>query len=166
MRVKTINAIVEEVRLIDGSTAVNQSMIRVLAENKKLDFLYRGNRLVCDADKLPEQLNQLFRLIDNTEMPRIRSIHNAFLELRELNPELGISEEMIRRLVGMGKLPHIRVGNRAYVALESFDPPYNECLLCDDYRDSEKAMIDEIVKKQFAQSMERRHKRKNQKVGA
>ena len=83
-------------------------------------------------------------------------IHNAFLEVRESNLELGISEQRIRRLVGMGKLPHIRIGNRAYVALESFEEPYNECLLYDDYQDSEDAMLERIAQEQLARSKKRR----------
>ena len=160
MRIKTIKAIVEDIRRIDGGTAVNPSMLHSLAKNKKLVVHTRGNRLVCDADTLPTQLNQLFGLTGNTEMPHIRSIHNAFLYLREFNPELGISEEQMRRLIGIEVLPHIRVGNRAYVALESFEAPYNECLLCDDYRDIEALMLEKIVNEQLAQSLARRNKKK------
>ena len=54
------------------------------------------------------------------------------------------------------KLPHIKIGNRAYVALECFEPPYNECLIYDDSVDSTEAEIERIVREQFKKSMKNR----------
>lgn len=146
MRLMSIAALISEIQKVDGNTAVNPGMLRSLVRDKKVKHLYHGDKLRINADQFPMDMNSLFGLDPSVEMPRIRSIHNAFLEVKESNPELGTSEQRIRRLIGMGKLPHIRIGNRAYVALESFDAPYNECLMYDDYQDSEEAMLEQIAK--------------------
>lgn len=156
MRLMSIAVLIRELQKVDGDTAVNPDMLRFLVKEKKITHLYHGKSLRINADQFPQDINYLFGLDPNMEMPRIRSIHNAFLEVRESNPELGISEQRIRRLVGLGKLPHIRVGNRAYVALESFDAPYNACLLYDDYQDSEDAMLERIAQEQLARGRKRR----------
>ena len=115
---------------------------------------------MCEFDQLVEGINELLGLEVKKAMPRVRSIHDAFIELRELNPQLGVSEQRMRRLVGLRRLPHIRVGTRAYVALESFAEPYNECLIYDDLIDSEGAMIQRIAQEQADEAMARRQKRK------
>ena len=157
MRLMSIAALISEIQKVDGNTAVNPGMLRSLVRDKKVKHLYHGDKLRINADQFPMDMNILYGLDPSKEMPRIRSIHNAFLEVRVSSPELGISEQRIRRLIGMGKLPHIRIGNRAYVALESFDAPYNECLMYDDYQDSEEAMLEQIAKEQLARSKKRRH---------
>ena len=111
--------------------------------------------MVSDMEELTKGMNQIFGIHEECTIPRIRSIHNAVLELRETQPELGISEERIRFLARMNKLPHIKVGNRSYVALESFEYPYNQCLIYDDYCDSEEALIEQIANQQ---NEERRNK--------
>ena len=155
MSLMSIATLIGEIQKVDGNTAVNPDMIRSLVRDKKVNHLYHGNKVRINADQFPIDMNNLFGLAPNTEMPRIRSIHNAFVEVRTSNPALGISEQRIRRLIGMGKLPHIRVGNRAYVALESFGAPYNECLLYDDYQDSEDAMLERIAQEQLARGRKR-----------
>ena len=157
MRLMGIAALIDELQKVDGDTAVNPSMLRLLVRDRKVNHLYHGDTLRINADQLPIDLNNLLGFDPNMGMPRIRSIHNAFLELRAHTPELGISEQRIRRLIGLGKLPHIRVGNRAYIALESFGEPYNECLLYDDYQDSEEAMLERIAYEQLARGSKRCH---------
>ena len=152
----SIPELIREIQKVDGNTAVNPDMLRSLVRDEKVKHLFHGGRLRIDADQFPQNMNDLLGLDLDTKMPRIRSIHSAFIEVRESNPKLGISEQRIRRLIGMGKLPHIRVGNRAYVALESFDAPYNECLLYDDYQDSEDAMLERIAQGQLARRRKRR----------
>lgn len=157
MRLMSTSELIREIQKVDGNTAVNPDMLRSLVRAEKVKHLFHGGRLRIDADQFPKNMNDLLGLDLDTKMPRIRSIHNAFTEVRESNPELGISEQRIRRLIGMGKLPHIRVGNRAYVALESFEEPYNECLVYDDYQDSEDAMLERIAQEQLAKGRKRRH---------
>lgn len=159
MRIKTLQAIVIEIRQGDRNSAVTLGMLQSLSHLQRINYSHRGNRLVSDIDKLTKEMNRIFGISDENNMPRIRSIHNAFIELREINPELGLSEERIRALVGMDVIPHIRVGNRAYVALECFEEPYNEHFLYDDYRDSKKAMMEMTVQEQLEKNLERRAKK-------
>lgn len=160
MNIVTTRKAVQIILKKDENNAINEDMLRRLFKSEKLPSWKHGNRTVCEISLLIEGLNTLLGLEEKKRVPRIRSIHNAFLELRTSSPELGISEERIRVLVGMNKLPHIRVGNRVYIALESFEDPYNECLIYDDYRESEEAMLDRVAQEQFELAMERRNKRK------
>ena len=159
MRIKTMNSIVEEIKQIDGFSAINLGMLRMLFETKALKSMQRGNRIVSDMDQLIEELNQLWGIKEKHKVPRIRSIHNAFLELREIQPQLGLSEERIRFLVSQKKLPCVKVGNRAYVALECFEPPYDQNLMYDDYQDSEAALVEKILQ----QEIEKMHNKVKQK---
>ena len=154
-----MNSIVEEIKQIDGFSAINLGMLRMLFETKALKSMQRGNRIVSDMDQLIEELNQLWGIKEKYKVPRIRSIHNAFLELREIQPQLGLSEERIRFLVSQKKLPCVKVGNRAYVALECFEPPYDQNLIYDDYQDSEAALIEKILQ----QEIEKMHNKAKQK---
>lgn len=163
MRLSPLKATVEEIKKGDGDTAVTPGMLRTLVKSKKITHLYRGNKLVLDADKLPEELNGLLGLNKNKTMPRIRSIHKAYLELRKESPELAISEELIRILVAMGELPCVRVGNRAYIALESFDPQYNVVSLSVNYREREDEMLKRRAREQFNNNISRKNNSKGGK---
>ena len=156
MNIMTINNLVITIRSQDKSSAINANMLRELFDKRVLPFWKHGNRTVCDISILIKGINNLLGLGESNTIPRIRSIHNAYLELREINPQLGISEERIRFLVVKQKLPHVKIGNRAYVALECFEPPYNECLIYDDSVDSTEAEIERIVREQFERSMKNR----------
>ena len=161
MRIKTIRAILEEIKTIDNKSAITQGMLLELFHAKQIDCYYRGNRLVTNADKLPDSLNRIFGLAGNKTLPRIRSIHSAFVEIRQLYPELGVSEERIRSLIGLNEVPHVKIGNRIYLALESFEEPYNDWLMMDDYHEYEAAMLERIALEQLAQNLARnrgRHK--------
>ena len=163
MLIMTINKAVDRILTEDPDSAINEDVLRRLLCEKKLPSWKHGKRTVCEFEQLVEGINQLFGLEGKKVMPRVRSIHDAFVELRGLNPQFGVSEQRIRRLVGLGKLPHLRIGNRAYVALESFAEPYNECLMYDDYWDSEDAMIERIAQEQSDRASARRKKRKGRK---
>ena len=160
MNIVTTARAVQMIRAEDPNSVINGDMLRRLFAEKKLPSWKHGKRTVCEFDQLVEGINELLGLEVKKVMPRVRSIHDAFIELRELNPQLGVSEQRMRRLVGLGRLPHIRVGTRAYVALESFEEPYNECLIFDDLIDSEKAIIQRIAQEQADEGMVRRQKRK------
>lgn len=145
MRIKTVKEICATFKEVDGGSAVNPHMIRNLFDDKQIKLAKRGNRLVADMDQITRELNQLFDLGLRDIVPRIRSIHEAYMEVKVLHPELGISESRIRFLVDRDLLPHITVGNRVYIALDSFEEPFNDCLFYDDYLDSEEALIERIV---------------------
>ena len=158
MRIKTTKKIVEEVKITDQNSAINENMLSILFETKTLHSFKRGNRTVAEVDHLIVEINQLFGIEEKTTLVRVRSIHNAYVELKDT--EIGISEERIRFLVVKERLPHVKVGNRVYIALESFEAPYNESLIYDDYMDSKQASIEKHIEEQFAKSLARREKRR------
>ena len=51
-------------------------------------------------------------------MSRIRTISQAYNLIRFEDPETGLTEYMIRKLVLEGKIPSIRSGNRFYVDVD------------------------------------------------
>lgn len=120
-------------------------MIRTLTQQKLVSSFSRGNRTVIEMDRFVKDMNGLFGFGERDNLPKIRSIHNAYTELRDANPELGISEERIRFLVMKEKIPSVKIGNRSYVALETFAPPFDHCLIYDDYMDSFEAELERIA---------------------
>lgn len=161
MTVMTVNKLVHAIKAQDPENATNENMLKALFDAKKLTFWMHGNRIVCDLGILIEGINDLLGLNEKQTMPRLRSIHDAFVELRHSHPDLGISEERMRFLVTKGKLPHIKAGNRTYVALESFSAPYDQCLICDDtFFKSNNELKQSIIEEQFALAMARRNKKK------
>lgn len=160
MKIKTTKKLAEAIKKQDAQNAINANMLKSLFEDKVLTSWKVGNRTVSDLLLLIREINQLFGLEDKEQIPKVRSIHNAYVSLKDSNPDLGISEERIRLLVVKGKIPHIRIGNRAYIALEIFDPPYDKCLVYDDFIDSSKVEIERVVQNQFEQALARRNKRR------
>lgn len=124
MRIKTIPSIVTEIRALDPSSAVGESFLAALAESKQLPHTYHGNRLVADAEAIAPTLNRLLGFDGNGNLPHIRTIREAAVELKQSRPMIGIGEKLIRNAVKDGRIPSIRIGNREYIAMQSFDEPY------------------------------------------
>ena len=74
-------------------------------------------------------INDLLEFEDKANVPHIRSIRGAIMELRETRPDLGIGEEHIRRCVADGRISSIKIGCRCYIAMQSFDAPYCEKIM-------------------------------------
>ena len=124
MRIKTLPQIINAIKEIDPNTIINESMLGDLIAQGKIPFEKRGNRTVADLDMVIPCLNQLLDLEDNEKIPHIRTIRSANTEIKEKFPDLGIGEKQIREAVDNEKISAIHVGNRAYIALESFEEPY------------------------------------------
>ncbi len=124
MRLKTLSQIVLEVRAADLESAVGESFLTALVEENELWHTYRGNRLVADAESVAPTLNRLLGFEETAELPQIRTIRGAVAELKRSRPEIGIGEKMIRSAVKDGRISSIGVGNREYIAMQSFDEPY------------------------------------------
>lgn len=161
MKLMPAEKLAQEIKALDSSSAVNKTMLQRLFKDDILPSWKHGNRTVCDIDILIERLNQKFKLSEKNVVPRIRSIHEAMLEIRKENPCLGISEETIRSAVKKDKLPSIKVGNRIYIALESFEFPNDTWLLCNDLKESRKTIIENIVKKQVEEGKKSRAAKKS-----
>lgn len=124
MRLKTLAQIVHEIRATDPESAVGESFLTALVEATELSYTYRGNRLVADAESVAPVLNRMLGFEETAELPRIRTIRGAVVELKRSHPEIGIGEKMIRSAVKDGRIPSIGIGNREYIAMQSFDEPY------------------------------------------
>lgn len=124
MRLKTLAQIVHEIRTADPESAVGESFLTALVEGNELWHTYRGNRLVADAETVPAALNRLLGFEETAVLPQIRTIRSAVAELKLSRPEIGIGEKMIRSAVKDGRIASIGIGNREYIAMQSFDEPY------------------------------------------
>ena len=124
MQIKTLPRIVKDIRVADPSSAVSESLLSVLINSGDIPCTYHGNRLIVDADSVAPALNRLLGLDENDELPQIRTIREAAAELKQNRPEIGIGEKLIRNAVKDGRIPSIRIGNRDYIAMQSFDEPY------------------------------------------
>lgn len=69
-------------------------------------------------------MNQMLGFEEIAGLPQIRTIRGAVAELKRSRPEIGIGEKMIRGAVKDGRIASIGIGNRAYIAMRSFDEPY------------------------------------------
>lgn len=156
MKLMPVEKLAQAIKALDAGSAVNKTMLKRLFKDDILPSWKHGNRTVCDVDILIESLNKILKLSEKNVVPRIRSINEAIVEIRKENPCLGISEETIRSGVKKDKLPSIKVGNRFYIALESFEFPNDTWLLCNDLKESKKTIIANIVKEQVEQSKKSR----------
>ena len=145
MKIKSVKGIVEEIKSVDGDSAVTKGMILAIFETEKDLRFNHGVKTVADFDKVIVAMNRAYGIAEDKGMPRIRSIHDAFIELRVSRPGLGISEEGMRFLVKEDLIPHISVGKRSFVALECFDPPYCEKFVQYDYCQGKKAKRDAVL---------------------
>lgn len=124
MRLKTLSQIVLEIRAGDPESALGESFLMALVEENELWHTYRGKRLVADAESVAPVLNRLLCFEETAELPHIRTIRGAVAELKRSRPEIEIGEKMIRSAVKDGRIASIGIGNREYIAMQSFDEPY------------------------------------------
>ena len=52
------------------------------------------------------------------QIPRMRTVHEAAQELKQLDPSTAVTEYHIRRLVLSGKLPKIKAGKKYLINLD------------------------------------------------
>ncbi len=121
MRIKTLPQIVRFFKEQDPHTAVNVSMLTELIARDQLPHDRHGNRIVADLDAVLPELNRMLELPPTLAVPHLRTIRTALAELKATQPDIGIGEDHLRRMVADGRLDCIRIGNRAYIALEVFE---------------------------------------------
>ena len=124
MRIKTLCGTVKEICKLDPESAVGESFLMSLVQSGELPHTYHGNRLVVDYDIISSTFNRLLGFDENGALPQIRTIRRAVEELKQNNPDMGIGEKLIRGAVKDGRIPSIKIGNREYIAMQSFDEPY------------------------------------------
>ena len=54
----------------------------------------------------------------NKKNARIRTIHNAILEIKKINPDTDFTECALRELIKNGTIPSVPIGNRSLVNLD------------------------------------------------
>ena len=150
MKVLTLVQAVEEIRRLDPSSAVNITMLNRLINDKKIPYGSRGVRTVVEWYMLIASLNEMLNFTGETFLPKIRTVRNAAFELKESKSQIGVSEEHIRRCIEDGRIGFIAIGNRRYIAMQSFDPPYSETLV---YGKSQSRTKRELVKKDILQQL-------------
>ena len=72
-----------------------------------------------------------------THMTKLRSINDAFIELKANDPDTAMTQSGLRRLVNTGKIPHLRIGRRILINFKALvdylNHPANESCADDDY---------------------------------
>ncbi|MCF0120122.1 MAG: hypothetical protein HUJ65_00670 [Oscillospiraceae bacterium] len=124
MKIKSIPKIVELLKEKDPDTAVNENMLYRLIGAGKIPFDMHGRRMVADLDTVVFSLCCMLDMSECSSLPKIRSIHDAAELLKVEQPDIGLGEVHLRELIRLGRLKSIEVGNRRYIALQSFAPPY------------------------------------------
>ena len=124
MRIKTLCGTVKEICKLDPESAVGESFLMSLVQSGELPHTYHGNRLVVDYDIISSTFNRLLGFDENGALPQIRTIRRAVEELKQNNPDMGIGEKLIRGAVKDGRISSIKIGNREYIAMQSFTEPY------------------------------------------
>lgn len=143
MKILTLSQIVREYKKLDPNSAINTAMLNRLISDKKITYGSRGNRTVLEWHTLITCLNELLGFSDETFLPEIRTIRKAAEELKHSVSDIVIAERHIRRCVLDGKIGFIAIGNRCYIAMQSFSPPYVESLV---YGETETRAKQESIK--------------------
>ncbi len=143
MKILTISQTVTEYRRLDPNSAINSAMLNRLINEKKITYGSRGNRTVIEWYTLISCLNELLGFKGETFLPKLRTIRKAAEELKRSENDIGVAEGHIRRCVSDGKIGFITIGNRFYVAMQSFSSPYAESLI---YGEIEERIKREIIK--------------------
>ena len=119
-------------------------MLERLINEKKIPYGTRGNRTVIELHILISALNEMLKFTGETFLPKIRTIRQAAKELKKSQSDIGVAEGHIRRCVSDNKIGYIVIGNRQYVAMQSFVYPYSASLI---YGESDERVKRELVKK-------------------
>ena len=138
MRNKTINETVTVFHNKDPSSAMNRSMLVRLIEDGIIPYEKHGNRVVIDYDLLLSTLNEILGFDADNSFVHLRSIESAIAELKEKKSEIGVGEDRLRKLISDGIIPIIKIGNRSYIAMEAFEPPYDSRLNTSTYHNRKK----------------------------
>ncbi len=150
MKVVTLPQAVKEMRLLDPKTAFNRAMLDYLIKEEKVPYGAHGVRTVLNFDALIDALNVIYGFEGEMFCPSIRTVCNAVEEIKESKEYYKMGERLIRRCISDGILPTITIGNRHYIALQSFTEPYSKKLV---YGQSESRLKAEQIVNNMLQQM-------------
>ena len=63
-------------------------------------------------------------------MPRMRLIKEAYEELKAQDPETPLTEYTLRRMVKMGKIPGVYIGNRYLINMDMLERAFGSPNIC------------------------------------
>lgn len=138
MRNKTLNETVKVFHNKDPTSAINRTMLVRLIEDGVIPYEKHGNRVVIDYDSLLLILNETLGFDADNSFVHLRSIESAIAELKEKKSEIGVGEDRLRKLISEKDIPVVQIGNRSYIAMEAFEPPYDNRLSTSNYNKKEK----------------------------
>ena len=164
MRFKTINEIVNIFKKHDLETALCRTFLQKLLDDGKVPYEKHGNRVVCDYDTLLMKLNIMLGMGPLTKFVRLRSIDKAILELKKQGSEIGIGEDRLRELISAGMVPTVQIGNRNYLAMEMFSPPFDRLFNADAYVYKDREPIQTRRKKYSEEQLSELIKRANKEA--
>ena len=164
MRFKTINETVKSFRQQDPDTAFNRDFLLRLFSDGKVPFEKHGNRVVCDLESLLMKLNVMLGMGPFARFLRLRSIEKAVLELKKQGSEIGIGEDRLREMISAGMVPTVQIGNRNYLAMEMFSPPFDRLFNSDAYVYKDRGPIQSRRRKYSEEQMSELFKRANKEA--
>ncbi len=138
MKVMTLPQAIKEIRIQDPDSALSETMLQTLIEEKRIPYGNRGNRTVIKLDMVISAINEMLGFAGATSLPQIRTIRKGAVEINNSSEYFLIGETHIRKCVADGKVPTITIGNRKYIALQSFKEPYCKCLIYGESPEREK----------------------------
>ncbi len=150
MGLLTLPQTIKIIRQKDSGNAVNSAMLLALIENNQLPCGNRGVRTVVELSAVITVLNNMLGFNDSKEIPMIRSIRRAAVELKQMKGYLSFGEDYIRKCVADDKIRYITIGNRHYIALQSFKEKYSENFV---YGRSPGIRKKDIIKQGIAEQM-------------
>ncbi len=107
---------------------------------------------VLNFESIIEALNTHYGFDGETFCPLIRTIPDGIAEMRQSAQYYKIGDRLLRRCISDGILPTISIGNRNYIALQSFMEPYSRALV---YGQTERrARAEQIVNDMLQQMSE------------
>ncbi len=126
MKILTLPQALKKIKELDPHTAINMTMLKRLIEEDRIPYGSRGTHIVIEINSVISALNSILGIEETKEIPLLRSIRMAAVELKQSEQYVHIGEDLIRKCVFDEKIPTISIGNRHYVALQSFLEPYAE----------------------------------------
>ena len=128
LQIMTLPQIAQKCRELDPDTAINRDMLYTLCREGIIPFSMHGNRMVAEFSEVIGCITNRLMLYDLRSFPKVRTVRNAARDLRKENIVQGINETHIRAFLKSDSLRSLKVGNRQYIALQSFERPYNQSL--------------------------------------
>ncbi len=124
MKLRSISAIIRDVKDIDPDTALTNRAINEMIDRGIITTTCSEGiqRRMC-FEKFQSEINEYLKL-DNTHFPKLRTIPSAISYAKE--QKIGFGKGHVRFCIKKNFVTSIEAGNRRLIALEEFEEPYIE----------------------------------------